>query len=121
MWFWLAQFLPSRSLSWYFGCSGVRFFGQIRCGGHSVKMGVTSREVVWLFPEQFGPEFVPVRHRLQRRPCRQCWLQKLLIVERDIAWDGLLKVLAGLEPMALQDILDPAIELDHAACLLPTP
>ena len=27
-------------------------------------LAVTSREVVWLFPEQFGPEFVPVFHRL---------------------------------------------------------
>ena len=100
---------------------GALFLGRFAAVDTVFRMGVTSREVVWLFPEQFGPEFVPVRHRLQRRPCRQCWLQKLLIVERDIAWDGLLKVLAGLEPMALQDILDTANELDDAACLLPTP
>ena len=29
-----------------------------------LSLSVTSREVVWLFPEQFGPEFVPVFHRL---------------------------------------------------------
>ena len=28
---------------------------------------VTSREVVWLFPEQLRSEFVPVLHRLQGR------------------------------------------------------
>ncbi len=32
-----------------------------------VTLGVTSRKVVWLFLEQFGPEFVPVFHRLQGR------------------------------------------------------
>ena len=79
---------------------------------------VTSREVVWLFLEQFAPEFVPVFHRLQGRPLGQCCLQKLLIVEHDIAQNGLLKVLAALEAMALQDVFDPAIEsLDHAICL----
>ena len=45
-------------------------------------------------------------------------MRKLLIVERDIAQDGLLKVFAALEAMALQDVFDPAIEpLDHAVCL----
>jgi len=32
---------------------------------------VTSRTVVWLFPEQFGFEFVPVLHRLQGRLAAQ--------------------------------------------------
>ena len=31
------------------------------------KVGVTSRQVVWSFPEQFRFEFVPVLHRLQGR------------------------------------------------------
>jgi predicted alpha-1,6-mannanase (GH76 family) len=47
-------------------------------------------------------------------------LRKLLIVERDIAQDGLLKGLTAMEQMALQDVFDPAIEpLDHAVCLWP--
>lgn len=44
----------------------------------------------------------------------------MLIVERYIAQDGLLKVLAAVEPMALQDIFDLAIEpLNHTVCLWP--
>jgi hypothetical protein len=30
-------------------------------------LSVTSRKVVWLFPEQLWPEFVPILHRLQGR------------------------------------------------------
>ena len=33
----------------------------------SALIAVTSREVVWLFPEQLGFKFVPVLHRLQGR------------------------------------------------------
>jgi len=35
------------------------------------RLAVTSREVVWLFPEQLGFEFVPVLHRLQGRLAAQ--------------------------------------------------
>jgi hypothetical protein len=101
----------------------IKWRGTPRLGPlHRTKMmqrvAVTTRETVWLFAEQLCTEFVPVFHRLQGRPLGQCCLRKLLIVEHDIAQNGLLKILAVLEPMALQDVFDPAIEsLDHAICL----
>ena len=37
-----------------------------------LKLGVTSRQVVWLFDEQVWFNFVPVLHRLQGRLTVQC-------------------------------------------------
>ena len=47
-------------------------------------------------------------------------MRELAVVEVDVAQEGLLQVLAAVEAMALQDILDPAVEaLDHAVRLRP--
>ena len=47
-------------------------------------------------------------------------MRELAVVEVDVAQEGLLQVLAALEAMALQDVLDPAVEpLDHAVRLWP--
>ncbi len=37
-----------------------------------VRLIVTSRQVAWLFLEQFRLEYVPVLHRLQWRLAAQC-------------------------------------------------
>lgn len=44
------------------------------------KLPVTSRKVIWLFPEQLWLEFVPVLHRLQGYLAAESRLRKLLIV-----------------------------------------
>ena len=43
-------------------------FDKAELTNHPLSLAVTSREVVWLFPEQLRSEFVPVFHRLQGRP-----------------------------------------------------
>lgn len=40
-------------------------------GWQRSSLGVTSRQVVWLFPEQLWFEFVPILHRLQGRLAAQ--------------------------------------------------
>jgi len=47
-------------------------------------------------------------------------LWELAVVEVDVPQEGLLQVLAAVEEVALQDILDPAVDaLDHAVGLRP--
>src|SRR6056297_1413871 len=44
----------------------------------------------------------------------------MAVVEADVAKDGLLEVLAAAEAVALQDVLDPAVEaFNHAVGLWP--
>jgi len=86
--------------------------------GLIVCLGITSSEVIWLCFEPLWPERVPVLHRLQGRSGCQSRLRQLLIIERYVTQNGLLEVLAALEPMALHDVLDATIEaLDHAVRL----
>ena len=45
-------------------------------------------------------------------------MRELAVVEPDVAQDRLFEVLATVEVMALEDVLDPAVEaLDHAVGL----
>ena len=82
-----------------FGCNYLLFEGifqlRIFLAGHSPHvteaaavghpLPVTSRQVVWLFLEQFWLEFVPVLHPLQGRLAHQSRLRELLVVKPDIA------------------------------------
>lgn len=82
-------------------------------------LAVTSHELVWLFFEQLISEFVPVLHYLQGCSWAQCWLRQLLVVEPGIAQDSLLKVLATLEPMVVQDVFNRVFELfDDYNCMV---
>ena len=57
---------------------------------------------------------MPVLERVDGRSALEDGLRQLAVVEADIAQDGLLQVLAAAETMALQNVLDPAVEpLDH--------
>ena len=55
---------------------------------------------------------------VDRRTPLQHGLGELGIIEADVAQDRLFKILAAAEPVALQYVLDPAVEpLHHAICL----
>jgi len=70
--------------------------------------------IIWLFPEQLWSFAVPVLERLDGRSALEDGLGQLAVVEADIAQDGLLQILAAAEAVALQDVLDAAVEpLDH--------
>jgi hypothetical protein len=78
-------------------------------------MGVTSREAVRLLSEQLWLQFVPILHRLQGRLAAQGRLRQLLVAEPDVAVQRGFEVLARPDVVALQHLLDPAVEaLDHA-------
>ena len=71
-------------------------------------------------PEEVGSATLPVLERFDRRSALQGCLRELAVVEVDVAQDGLLQVLSAVEAMALQDVLDAAVEpLDHAVRLRP--
>ena len=62
--------------------------------------------------------FLPVLERVDGRSTLQHGLRELTVVEADVAKDGLFEILAAAEAVALQDVLDPAIEaLNHAVGL----
>jgi hypothetical protein len=80
-----------------------------------VDITVTFRKVIWLFPEQVQLQFVPVLHGLQGCLAGQGWLRKLLIVQSDVAVQPGFQLFSGMEMVALQHFLYPAVEpLDHA-------
>ena len=78
---------------------------------------VTSHKNIWLFFEQFWLEFVPILHCLQWRFGLERGLRQLRVAEMDISHQRV-QVFAVDEMVALQDVLDAAVEpLDHAVGL----
>jgi hypothetical protein len=76
--------------------------------------------IVRPFREELRLLVMPVFQGVDGRSALQHGLRELAVVEPDVAQDGLLEVLAGAESVALQNVLDPAVEpLDHAVCLRP--
>jgi hypothetical protein len=68
--------------------------------------------------EKLLPSTLPIRERAERLPAIENGLRKLAAVELDVVLNGLLEVLAGPVAMALQHVLDPAVEaFDHAVGL----
>jgi hypothetical protein len=90
---------------------------------HSLPLGplrVRSRLVVDAPPEQLRPVALPVLEGVDGSSAFQEGLRERAVVEVDVAQEGLGKVLAALEAMALQDVVDPAVEpLDHSVGLWP--
>ena len=81
---------------------------------------VASRVIVRPLLEERGLVAVPVLERGDGRSSFQDGLRDLAVVEADVAPDGLLEVLAGADAVALQDILDAAVEpLHHSVRLRP--
>ena len=57
---------------------------------------------------------MPVLERVDGCSALEDGLRQLAVVEADIAQDGLFQILAAAVAVALQDVLDPAIEaFDH--------
>ena len=76
--------------------------------------------IVYAFSEQLRPLALPVLEGGDGRSALECRLRELAVVEVDVAQEGLFQVLAAVEAVALQDLLDPAVEaLDHAVGLRP--
>ena len=75
--------------------------------------------IVWPLLEELRPPVMPVLEGADGCSALQHGLRELTVVEADVAQDGLLEVLAGAEAVALQHVLDPAVEaLDHAGSSL---
>ena len=66
--------------------------------------------IVRPFPEEVRLVAMRVFEGGDGRSAFQHGLWELAVVEADVAQDGLFEVLAGAEAVALQDILDPAVE-----------
>ena len=85
-------------------------------------LGVTSCVIVRSLFEELRLLAVPVLERVDGRAPLEHGLRELAVVKTDVAQERLLKILAGAEAVALQDVLDPTVEpLHHAACLSPSP
>ncbi len=76
--------------------------------------------IVRSFFEELRLVPMPVLERVDGRSAFQDGLRELAVVEADVAQDRLFQILSGAEAVALQDVLDPAVEsLDHAIRLRP--
>jgi hypothetical protein len=71
--------------------------------------------------EEFRFLAMPVLERTDGRPALQHGLRELAVVELDVAQDCLFEILAAAEPVALQNVLDPAVEPLHHAVRLRAP
>jgi len=58
---------------------------------------VKSRQIIGTFFEQLGLFLGPVFHRLKWRTVAQCFLRDVLIVDLNVAFDGIGEVLGGVE------------------------
>jgi len=58
---------------------------------------VKSRQIIGTFFEQLGLFLGPVFHRLKGRTVAQCVLRDVLIVDLNVAFDGIGEVLGGVE------------------------
>ena len=68
------------------------------------------------FPEEVGGLALPVLEGGDGRQAFQELLRELAAVEAEVAQEGLFEVLAAAEVVALENVLDPAIEaLGHTA------
>ncbi len=74
--------------------------------------------IVNLLSEKLRPLALAVLAGGDGRSALECRLRELAVVEVDIVQEGLFQVLAAGEAVALQDLLDPAVEaLEHAVGL----
>ena len=81
-------------------------------------VGVTSRVIIRSLREEVRLLAIPIFERVERRSAFQDGLRKLAVIKADVAQDRLFKVLARTKAVALQDVLDAAVEpLDHAVGL----
>ena len=62
-------------------------------GGKSIK----SRNIIDTLFEQLGLFLGPVFHRLKGRNVAQCFLRDVLIVDLNVAFDGIGQMLGGVE------------------------
>ena len=60
--------------------------------------------------KQFGVGYEPFSHSLERGLAAQSGLGKLMVVQGDIAMQGLLQIFTRLEVVGLQDVADAAVE-----------
>src|SRR6218665_1859838 len=82
---------------------------------HSWQLGVASRTIILPLVKQMRVLLMPLFHGLHRRLAAQRRLRQLVIVQGHIAQQGLLHVLAAVEPVGLEHIGYATIEpLDHA-------
>lgn len=78
------------------------------------RIDVTSSVIVRPLPEQVWPLALPVLEGVDGGLAFEDGLQQLAIVEANVAQDGLLQVLAVVEVLTLEHVLDPAVEaFDH--------
>jgi len=62
-----------------------------------LSLGVKSRQIIGTFFEMLGLFLGPVFHRLKGRNVAQCFLRDVLIVDLNVAFDGIGEVLGGVE------------------------
>ena len=62
-----------------------------------LKVAVKSRQIIGTFFEQLGLFLGPVFHRLKGRTVAQCFLRDVLIVDFNVAFNGIGEVLGGVE------------------------
>jgi len=74
--------------------SGDRVFAVVRSRETEA---VKSRRIIDTFFEQLGLFLGPVFHRLRGRTVAQCFLRDVLIVDLNVAFDGIGQVLGGVE------------------------
>ena len=60
-----------------------------------MRLGVKSLQIIDTLFEQLGLFLGPVFHRLKGRTVAQCFLRDVLIVDLNVAFDGIGEVLAG--------------------------
>ena len=65
--------------------------------GESSESIIKSRQIIGTFFEQLGLFLEPVFHRLKGRTVAQCVLRDVLIVDLNVAFDGIGEVLGGVE------------------------
>jgi len=85
-----------------------------------LSLDVTSRVIIRPFFEEFRFLAIPVLERVDWGAALEHGLRELAVVKADVAQDGLFQVFAAAEAVALQDVLDPAVEpLHHSVGLWP--
>ena len=67
------------------------------CEYLGVFLDVKSRNIIDILFEQLGLFLGPVFHRLKGRNVAQCFLRDVLIVDFNVAFDGIGQVLGGVE------------------------
>lgn len=70
---------------------------------------------MWTFVKQVRVSLIPLFYRLHGRLALERWLRRLVAVQGHVMQQGLLHVLAAVEPVGLQNVCNATIEpFDHA-------